>query len=305
MQRRRFLGAAGALAGGSLLGPGLAIGSAQPMSTLDTFGVQLSTLNALMLQDFEGTLARVAEIGFRQVEFSAMGFLGRPVETIETLLAANNLTAPVGRVTPRLPDNFTELPRDEAMRVYRARGGVENLSENVRHSLDGALALGQKYLNLPMIGPEDFQTLDQVKRNIERLVEAGEICARQGVLFGYHNHAWELAPIDGVIPYDLMLSETDENVVAFQLDTYWIVKGGGDLSDYLTRHAGRFPSVHLKDIDAAGEFEDVGHGEIDFPAFVRQALAQGTRHFFVERDNPPDPEQAVQRSFAYLKTMTF
>lgn len=303
MQRRQFLGlAAASLAGG--IAP-LRAAAGEQMSTLPTFGVQLSTLNALMLRDFEGTLARVAEIGYRQVEFSAMGFLGRSPARIETLLAENGLEAPVGRVAPKLPAGFLELPRDEAIRVYRSLGGVENLAENVRYSLDGALALGQKHLNLPMLSPDEFRSLDQVKANLERLVEAGEICAREGVLFGYHNHAWELEPLDGVIPYEFMLSETDPEILAFQLDTYWIVKGGGDLSDYLTRHAGRFPSCHLKDIDAAGDFEDVGHGQIDFPAFVRQAQAQGTEHFFVERDNPPEPEQSIMRSYAYLKTMSF
>ena len=307
MQRRRFLElATGALTGGTLLNPVLAAGSeGKQMNTLESFGLQLSTVTSLMLADFEGTLARVAEIGYQQVEFSAMGFLGRPVERVESLLAANGLTAPVGRVTPRLPEGFYELPREEAMRVYRASGGVENLSENVKHSLDGALALGQKYLNLPGLGRDDFGSIDQVRNNIERLLEAGEICAREGVLFGYHNHSWELQPLAGVIPYELMLSDTDPELLAFQMDAYWIVKGGGDLHDYLTRHAGRFPSCHLKDIDADGDFADVGSGEIDFPAFVRHALDQGTDHFFVERDNPPEPAQSIQRSFAYLKTMRF
>jgi sugar phosphate isomerase/epimerase len=301
MQRRQFLGLSGAaLATGGLARPVLA-----DENRLEAFGVQLSTLNALMLKDFEGTLARVAEIGYRQVEFSAMGFLGRPVEQVQALLAANGLEAPVGRVTPALPENFSTLPRSEAMKIYRARGGIEHLAENVRHSLDGALALGQKYLNLPGLRPDDFRSLDQVKANIEKLVEAGEICAREGVLFGYHNHSWELLPIDGVVPYDLMLSETDSDVLAFQMDSYWIVKGGGGLRDYLRRHPGRFPSCHLKDIDGAGDFADVGDGEIDFPAFVRFALAQGTEHFFVERDNPPEPLQSAQRSYAYLKTMRF
>ncbi len=307
MQRRRFLGlATGALTASGLAAPALAVSSThQQEDSLESFGLQLSTVTALMLKDFEGTLARVAEIGYRQVEFSAMGFLGRTAEQVQSLLDANDLTAPVGRVTPKLPEGFAGLPRDEAMRVYRARGGIENLAENVKHSLEGALALGQKYLNLPGLGRDDFESLDQVKGNIERLIEAGEICAREGVLFGYHNHSWELQPIGGVVPYDLMLNETYEDTVAFQMDAYWIVKGGGDLHDYLRRYAGRFPSCHLKDIDAAGDFADVGDGEIDFPAFVRHALEQGARHFFVERDGPPEPEKSIRRSYAYLKTMRF
>ncbi len=306
MRRREFVSlAAGAMVTGGVAARPIGASESGGMDRLEEFGLQLSTVTALMLQDFEGTLAQVAGIGYDQVEFSAMGFLGRSPEQVESLLAANGLSAPVGRVTPRLPVGFYELSRDEAMRVYRERGGIDFFLDNVKHSLDGALALGQKYLNLPALMPDRFETLDQVRQNIELLSEAGEICAREGVLFGYHNHNWELTPIDGVVPYELMLTETDPERVAFQIDAYWIVKGGGDLHDYLTRHAGRFPSCHMKDIDADGNFADVGDGEIDFPKFTRHAIAQGAQHFFVERDNPPEPERSIRRSYAYLRAMRF
>ena len=102
-----------------------------------------------------------------------------------------------------------------------------------------------------------------------------------------------------------MLENTQAGKVGYQLDVYWVAKAGGYALDVMARHAGRFPSVHLKDIDASGDFADVGFGEIDFPSVVRAALAQGTQHFFVERDNPPDPESSITRSFGYLDKMTF
>ncbi len=271
--------------------------------TFTNFGVQLSTLTRLMMADFEGTLAKVAEIGYTQIEFSAMGFLGRSVDEIRVLLDRYSLAAPVGRVTPALPENFMTLPPGEAMQIYRERGKSEHLKDNVAHSLEGAVALGQKYLNLPALMPDEFQTLDQVKNNIDRLNEVGEMCAKEGVLFGYHNHNWELAEIEGQIPYDLMLEGTGDGTVGFQLDTYWIVKGGGSLDDYLSRFPGRFPSCHLKDIDDEGDFEDVGSGQIDFAAFIPAAQSAGAKYFFVERDNPPDPEGSVRRSFDYLSQL--
>ena len=189
------------------------------------------------------------------------------------------------------------LPRDEAMRVYRSRGGIENLAENVKHSLEGALALGQKYLNLPGLGRNDFQSLDQVKGNIERLVEAGEICAREGVLFGYHNHSWELKPIDNLVPYELMLNETDKDILAFQMDAYWIVKGGGDLHDYLGRYPGRFPSCHLKDIDAAGDF-DFGFGRQTYRRRCRQPRRDTLTGRVAHRillEKPPEDIEVLDR----------
>lgn len=312
MQRRTFLQASA----GALALPAFAAGC-QPTrnassklvtagnNRLDKFGLQLSTVTTSMLTDFEGTLAQVAAIGYRQVEFSALGFLGRSPERVQSLLAEHNLEAPVGRLTPKLPEGFFAWPREEAMKIYRQKGQPANLLENVRHSLDAALALGQRYLILPALMPDQFQSLDQVKRNIERLNAAGELCAAQGVQFGYHNHSWELAPIDGVVPYELMLEQTPANRVTYQLDAYWIRKGGGDLSDYLSRHAGRFSTCHMKDIDAAGDFADVGAGLIDFPRFTREAIAQGAQYFFVERDNPPAPLESARRSFEYLQQMTF
>jgi len=254
-----------------------------------------------MLADFEGTLAKVAEVGYRQVEFSAMGFLGRPVEKIASLLKKYHLTAPVGRVAPQLPANFASLSREEVMQVFRSRAGVEYFLDNVKRCIEEAAALGQRYLNLPGWMADRYQTLRHVEENIDLLNQAGDLCATAGIQFGYHNHSWELQPIDGVIPYDLMLARTDPVKVGFQLDTYWIVKGGGDLSRYITEHPGRFATCHLKDIDDTGQFADVGAGEIDFAEFINLARRNGTRYFFVERDGPPKPLHSVRNSYAYLQ----
>ena len=304
MQRRKLL-KFGAAVIASLNAPSVWAASAQSGRKLESFGLQLSTVTPLMQKDFEGTLARVAEIGYRQVEFSAMGFLGRPASHVESLLRQNQLAAPVGRITPRLPDDFFTLPLKQAMAVYRRQGALEFFLDNVKYSLDVALSMEQKFLNLPAFMPDHFATLNGVKRVVELLNEAGELCAKEGVLFGYHNHDWEFAEVEGVNPFEYMLENTQTGKVGYQLDVYWVAKAGGSALDVMARHAGRFPSLHLKDIDSSGDFADAGYGEIDFPSVVRAALGQGTQHFFVERDNPPDPESSITRSFGYLDKMTF
>ena len=112
---------------------------------------------------------------------------------VQSLLAENELSAHVGRVVPKLPEGFFALPMQEAMGIYRQRGGVEFFIDNVKHSLDIALAMDQKFLNLPAFMPDAFTSLDGVKRVVDLLNEAGDICSKQGVLFGYHNHNWEFA----------------------------------------------------------------------------------------------------------------
>lgn len=310
MRRRELLRLGGAaLVPTALLARGRAAAAEPAMQPsgrrLTNFGLQLSTVNRLLAQDFEGTLREVAQIGYPLVEFSAMGLLGRPAEHVKQLMAEIGLEAPIGRVSPKLPANVMQMPREEAMRVFAERGQAKYLVENVQHALKDAQAFGQKVVNLPAMPPTEFGSLDQVKTTIAAINAAGEVCAAQGVQFGYHNHDWELTPIDGVIPYDLMIEQTDPANVSFQLDTYWIVKAGGNLSDYLSRYPGRFNSCHLKDIDERGDFEDVGHGSIDFPRFVAEAEAAGAGYFFVERDNPPDPAKAIRRSYEYVRNMTY
>ena len=310
MRRRELLKLGGAaLVPATLLDHGRASAAERAMQPggrrLTQIGLQLSTVTRLLMQDFEGTLRQVAGIGYTLVEFSAMGLLGRPVEPVKQLMAEIGLQAPLGRVSPKLPADVMQMPREEAMRVFAERGQAKYLVENVQHALEDAQAFGQKIINLPALPPTEFTSLDQVKASIEAINTAGEVCAAQGVQFGYHNHDWELTPIDGIIPYDLMIEQTDPGNVSFQLDSYWIVKAGGNLSDYLSRYSGRFNSCHLKDIDEHGDFEDVGHGSIDFPRFVAEAEAAGVRYFFVERDDPPDPADAIQRSYDYLRDMTY
>ena len=108
-----------------------------------------------------------------------------------------------------------------------SRGGVEFFIDNVKHSLDIALAMDQKFLNLPAFMPDAF-TSSMVKRVVDLLNEAGDICSKQGVLFGYHNHNWEFAEVEGVVPFDYMLANTPADKVGYQLDVYWVTKAGHD-----------------------------------------------------------------------------
>ena len=303
MQRRKLL-KFGAAAVASLNTYPVWAAAAQSGRRLESFGLQLSTVTPLMLKDFEGTIARVADIGYREVEFSAMGFLGRPVEYVQSLLAENELSAHVGRVVPKLPEGFFALPMQEAMGIYRQRGGVEFFIDNVKHSLDIALAMDQKFLNLPAFMPDAFTSLDGVKRVVDLLNEAGDICSKQGVLFGYHNHNWELLR-SKALSRSITCWNTPADKVGYQLDVYWVTKAGHDPVALLKDHAGRFPSLHLKDIDSDGDFADVGAGLIDFPTVIDTALKQNTSHFFVERDNPPAPESAIVESYKYLSNMTY
>ncbi len=112
----------------------------------------------------------------------------------------------------------------------------------------------------------------------------GESCREAGLRFGYHNHDFEFETIDGQIPFDVLLDETDPGLVDFELDLFWITKGGEDPLRYFERYPGRFTLCHVKDMAAGGEMVDVGAGGIDFAAIFARAEQAGLKHFFVEHD---------------------
>ena len=108
--------------------------------------------------------------------------------------------------------------------------------------------------------------------------------------------------IDGQVPYDVLLDETDPALVDFELDLYWIRTGGRSELEYFERYPGRFTLWHIKDMDTEGQMADVGDGVIDFAALLDRDDT-GVRYGFVERDDSPDPESTIRRSHAALAQM--
>ncbi len=272
---------------------------------LQKIGLQLSTITPVLSTDFDGTIKQVAAIGYNQVEFSALGLLGRDPLEVKDLLQSNNLEAPVGRVSFAAPPDFMSLSREQQMKIFGSQGSLDSLKSRIQNALKECEVLNQKWLIIPAIMPHAFSDLDQVKRTITFLQEMGKYCRDHGVILGYHNHHWEFNEVGGIIPYHLMLEQIDPEYFTFQLDTYWVRKAGQSLGDLLSGHTGRFTTCHLKDIDGEGGFEDVGHGEIDFSTFLDTAIKQGSKYFFVERDTSPDPMQSIERSYKYLRALQF
>lgn len=249
---------------------------------LSKVGVQLYTVRRELETDFEGTLAKVAALGYREVEFA--GYYGRTPAQVKAVLARNNLAAPSA--------HFQSVV---------SSGGV-------REAIEAARAIGHKYLVYAWLPPEERKSLDDYKRLVERLNRAGEECARAGVQFGYHNHDFEFAPMEGRIPYDLILEGTDARLVKMELDLYWITKGGQSPLAYFRKHPGRFPLVHVKDMDSTPKryFTEVGRGTIDFEEIFAASKRAGIKHYFVEQDETPaSPFDSIKTSIDYLKRLEF
>ena len=275
--RRSFLSTLGsALVGAACARTG---GSNGSENRLDRVGIQLYTVRRDMQQDFEGTLARVAEVGYREVEFA--GYFGRSAPDVRAVLARVGLTAPSSHVG--LPD------------FRRDADGV----------IATASAIGHSYLVVPWLDVAERKTLDDYRRIGQELNRLGEKVRAAGMRLGYHNHDFELARIDGRIPLDVLLEEADPNLVVLELDLYWSVKGGVDPVAYVAQHPGRVHLVHVKDSAGAPEHRmvDVGKGTINFGQIFARREQAGIRHAFVEHDDPPSTSETMRSSYQYLSQL--
>lgn len=249
---------------------------------LSRIGAQLYTVRRELGKDFEGTLAKVAALGYREVEFA--GYFGRRPAEVKALLRRLGLDAPAAHVS------------------------LAELRGDLRPLLDAAQAVGHRYLLVAWLPPEERASLDHYRRLADLFNEAGARMFREGVQFAYHNHDFEFAPSGGRVPYDLLLERTDPRAVKLEMDLYWAVKGGANPVEYFGRHPGRFRLLHVKDMDATPRrfFADVGRGVIDFKSIFAKSDRAGVRHYFVENDEPAgSPFESLRASIDYLRRLEF
>ena len=157
---------------------------------------------------------------------------------------------------------------------------------------------------------EKFRTnLDGWKATAEKFNKMGEIAKKNGIQFGYHNHAFEFEKMEDQIPYDLLLSQTDPSLVTFEMDLYWVTKGGYNPVDYFKKYPGRFQLWHVKDMTKTDDmfFAPVGSGRIDFSTIFAERKTSGMKYFFVEQDSFKDLDafESVEMSFKYLSQAKF
>jgi len=274
MDRRTFLTT---IAAGAIISS-RASWAANDDRKLDKIGVQLYSVRDLMKKDFEGTLAKVAAIGYREVEFA--GLFDHKPQDVRAILDKNGLAAPSSHV------DYKKLGSDWAK------------------TLDEAQTLGQSFIVCPWID-ERLRTPDGWKQVGESFNRAGEESKKAGIQFAYHNHDWEFQKQDGKFLYDLLLDETDPHLVQMEMDLFWITKAGQDPLTYFNRYPGRFPLVHVKDMKKNGEMTEVGNGGIDFKRIFAQSDNAGIQHYFVEHDDPKSPLDSIKISFENLQRLRF
>jgi sugar phosphate isomerase/epimerase len=263
---------------------------------IDRLGLQLYTVRDLMKQDFDGTIAGVAKIGYKELEFA--GYHGKSPKEVRALLDANGLTSPY------------------------AHHSIELLDKNLQEILDGAQVIGQKFIVCPYLDAKS-RTADGYKHLAESCNRVGEATKKAGIQFAYHNHSFEFEKVDGLdgkLPFDYLLAQTDPKLVKIEMDLCWMNVAGQDPVSYFKKFSGRFPLIHVKDWSkegsgsrdyegavghpVTGHITNVGGGSIDFKKIFAQSGKAGIEHYFVENDDAKSLDDP-KASYDYLAKLQF
>ena len=172
-------------------------------------------------------------------------------------------------------------------------------------AVEDAAALGQQYMVIAYLMPEERGDIDNYKRTAEGLTKAAEICKKSGIQLCYHNHDFEFEAQNGILPFDILTKETSADLVKIELDLYWASKAGQDPVSLFKKNKGRIALWHVKDMDNTPKknFTEVGSGVIDFTTIFKNAKTSGMKHFFVEQDEcPGSPFDSIAKSIGYIKS---
>jgi sugar phosphate isomerase/epimerase len=248
---------------------------------LNVIGLQLYTVRSMMSKDVEGTLATVASVGYREVEFA--GYFNREPAALRATLDKLKLTSPSCHV------------------------GLDAVEAGFDATAAAAKTIGHKWIVVASVPGRFFQSVASLKELAKRFNAIGKRAKDAGLRYGYHNHNVEFKAVEGAIPLEVLLSETDPALVDFEMDVYWVTQGGGDPLALINKFPGRFRLLHAKDASPAPEtaMRDVGSGVIDWKKIFSERKKAGIEHVFVEHDEPGDAIASITASYKFLHNLSF
>ena len=237
--------------------------------------VQLYSVRAELEKDYEGVMRKIAGFGYKFVE--PAGFPGTTLEKAAKL--------------------YDEL----GIRALSMHGQLP-VGDDVNQAIETAKALGAEYI-VSGKGPDDFKTVDDIKKVAELFSEASANAAKHGIRIGYHNHYWEMDIVDGAPGYRIFMENTPDDV-KMEIDTYWVKVGGLDPVEVIKEAGERAPLIHMKDgdIEPRAPMKAVGSGAMDFPPIVE--AAEFAELLVVELDAcATDMLEAVKKSYDYITSI--
>jgi len=251
-------------------------------------GIQLYTVRGELKSGIDAVIAKLASVGYEQVEMFGYNngqYFGKSMKEMAALLKQYNLTSPSAHIGL---NEFLYQGNDDAW----------------KKAIEDAHIIGNNYMVIPWIEPAHRKSLDDYKKIVARVNRAAELTTASGLKFAYHNHAFEFEKFGDTSGYDLLLNETDKNMVKMELDLYWVYNAGKDPFELFKQHPGRFVMWHVKDMDKNDKNKqtEVGNGSIDFKAIFKKAKQSGLEYFFVEQENyDVSPYDSIEKSIRYVK----
>ena len=266
---------------------------------VDQIGIQLYTVRNQMAEDPLATLKAIKQAGYAQVEGGDPASYEQMMPMLKDVgLSSQSTFFPWPYLTGRW-----DLVEAEGMKpAHKDFAGV----------VDSAQKFGMNYLVFGYMRKEERQTLDDYHRIAEKLNEAGEQCNAAGIKLCYHNHAFEFEPIDGTVPYDILIDETDADKLHFELDVFWSSLAGHEPLPLMKKLGNRITLLHLKNKKKgtpliydeatvpAEAFQELDDGVIDIKKILLLAEKHNVEQCFVEQDQSPDPLQSINQSTKYL-----
>ena len=249
-------------------------------------------------------MKKIADIGYKEIEsaFSMKGgFYGMKPKEFAAMLKDNGLSWQSHHVlgTPFKMPAGAKMPNGADGKPITIPAKMRNLKEDAQSLIDEVAEGGAPYLVCANIS---LGTGDEIKEAVQILGKAGEACKKAGLTLCYHNHESEFKAIDGLVPYNVLLSQLSSDTLKMELDLGWASYSGNDPVAIFKKNPGRFPLWHVKDIDkASGKPVELGAGFIDYKTIFANAEIAGMKHFFVEQDGAPKPFENITNSLAYLK----
>lgn len=281
-------------------------------------GIQLFSIPKMLSEDFLGGIKMLSGMGYKELElfgpfpfsaesakkgweaagkmlgFSGSGYYGKTAKEIKKILDDHGLSS---------PGTHTDL---------------DTLENNMGALGEASAILGHKYVTLPAIPDTRRKNLDDYKKMADTFNKIGAEAKKNGVKLGYHNHGYGIKPMEGQIPLEIILKNTDPNLVFFEMDIFWTTAGGADPIELLSKYPNRYKMLHLKDMKEKRQFAgdggtmgdwiplfplmaSAGEGVLDLKGIVNKAKEIGVEHYFVEQDMVANPQIALKKSLVYLE----
>lgn len=251
-------------------------------------GLQLYSVRNLLPKDFDGTLEKLAAAGYKEVE--AAGYFDKTAA------------------------DFGNALQKAGLKCISTHHQLTQLKTQFNQLIEYGQALGLEYIICSWAGVHRDPTrkgdlnLDDWRYVADQFNVIGEKVKAAGMTFGYHNHVIEFGTENGVIFFDELLKRTDPKVVSFEMDCGWVVGGGHNPVEYLSKFPERFPLLHVKDMvkEPDGKLRNVvmGKGFIDYKPIFRAAT--GLKHYFIEQEEfEGDPITELREDADFMKKLDF